>query len=271
MQEALDLLAEHGDDAKLLAGGHSLIPVLKLRLNDVKYLIDISKIEELRGIKEEGGNLVIGGCVTHGEIAHSDLVADKLPLLAEGADLIGDVQVRNAGTIGGSLAHADPAADWPAIMLACEATFHLQSKSGSRDVHASDFFMGLYHTSLEEGEIIASISVPIPDSDTKGTYVKFMQPASRFAIVGVAALVKRSNGKCEEARVAFNGASSTPFRDADLEGALNGQEFNESNISSAAEKAAEGVSIMHDHFASEKYRQQMAKVYAKRALMSLAG
>lgn len=264
VDEAISLMDEHGDEARLLAGGHSLIPALKLRLNDYQYLIDVSKIPELRSIEEKDGTIHIGAMVTHGELVKSDLIKEKLAIFSQAADLIGDVQVRNLGTIGGSIAHADPAADWPGVLLATDAHIHVQGKGGSRQISAGDFFQGLYTTALEEGEIITSIGVPV-HTGARSAYIKFMQPASRFAIVGCAAVVNGSG-----ARVAFNGVSAKPFRDEAVETSLNGKDLNEDTIAEAAGKAAEGVSIMSDHFASEAYRKQMAKVYCKRALASLA-
>ncbi len=259
VEEAISLMDTHGDDARLLAGGHSLVPALKLRLNDYQYLIDVSKVSELRQIEEKDGMIHIGAMVTHGEIVSSDLISDKLSIFSQAAELIGDVQVRNLGTIGGSIAHADPAADWPGVLLASDAHIHVQGKGGGRKISAEDFFLGLYSTALEDGEMITSIGVPV-QTGAKSAYIKFMQPASRFAIVGCAAVI---NG--HGARVAFNGVSATPFRDKAVEASLDGGESAEA----AAGKAAEGVSVMSDHFASEDYRKQMAKVYCKRALASL--
>ena len=268
LKEALSLLAEKGDDAKLLAGGHSLIPAMKLRLNQPAFLIDISRLEELKGIKEEDGHLVIGAGVTHGEIAHSELVKSKLSMLAEAADLIGDVQVRNVGTIGGSLAHADPAADWPALMLASEAQIVLQNADGERSVAAEDFFTDFYETALAENEVLKAIHIPIPPAGTSSSYQKFMQPASRFAIVGCAAMVTRSNGTCDRVRVAFTGVADVAYRAKEVESALTGKAYDEANIKAASEGAANGVQVMGDHFASETYRSHLAKVYAQRALMA---
>ncbi len=267
VDEAVALLKED-PDAKLLAGGHSLIPAMKLRLSDYDMLVDVSKLSELRQIEEKDGNIVIGSMVTHGEIVDSPLIKEKLRFFSEGADLIGDVQVRNLGTIGGSIAHADPAADWPAMLLAGEATIHIRNASGSREVAAEDFFQGLFQTAVEDGDMITAISVPVK-AGAKSTYVKMMQPASRFAIVGCAAVVT-GNGTAESVRVAFSGVSATPFRDRAVEGALEGKALSADSAADAASQAAEGVSIMSDHYASEDYRKQMAKVYCKRALASLA-
>ncbi|MCH2081282.1 MAG: xanthine dehydrogenase family protein subunit M [Saprospiraceae bacterium] len=265
LKEALDLLNTH-DDAKLLAGGHSLIPALKLRLNQPAHLIDISRLDDLKGIKEEGGTLVIGAGVTHGEIAHSDLVKEKVAMLAEAADLIGDVQVRNVGTIGGSLAHADPAADWPALMLAAEAEITVLGPNGSRSISAEDFFTGFYETALGEDEVLTSIRIPIPPAGTSTSYQKFMQPASRFAIVGCAAMITRTNGTCDRVRVAFTGVADKAYRAKGIEDALTGKAYDTGNIEAAVSSAAEGVDVMSDHFASEEYRSHLARVYARKAL-----
>ncbi len=262
--EALELLQKFGEDAKILAGGHSLIPAMKLRLSTPAQLIDIANIPDLTGIDDEGDHIVIWAGAKHGEIASSYTIKEHLNMVAEAAGMIGDVQVRNFGTIGGSLAHADPAADWPAVMIAADATFVIASTSGERKVAAADFFQGLFMTDLNEGEILTQIHIPKPPAGTKSTYEKFVQPASRFAIVGCAAM---SDPDCN-VRVAFAGVSSKPFRDTGIEEALAG-DMTASSIEAAANKAAEGVSVMSDHFASEKYRRHIAKVYAKRALMKL--
>ena len=267
--EAVQLLQQYGDDAKILAGGHSLLPAMKLRLNDPAHIIDISRLADLKYIKEDEGSIVIGAGTTHHEIAVSEMIQNKIPMLSQAANLIGDVQVRNRGTLAGSLAHADPAADWPAAMLAAESEIVVQGPGGSRSIAASDFFKGLFMTALQETEIITEIKVPIPSSDTKSTYVKFMQPASRFAIVGCAAMVTKSNGVCDDVKVAFTGVSTSAFRDVGVENALKGNTPDEGNVTVAADKAADGAEVMSDHFASEPYRRHLAKVYAKRALTAL--
>ncbi len=269
VSDALAMLKEHGDEATLLAGGHSLIPALKLRLNDYGYLIDISKISELKSIDDKGDHIEIGAGVTHGEIVDSALLQSKVPFFSEAADLIGDVQVRNMGTIGGSIAHADPAADWPALLLAADATINIHNGSSSRSVAAADFFQGLFHTAVEEGEMITSISVPV-SANAKTKYIKFMQPASRFAIVGCAVNLEMSGGTISSAKVAYAGVSATPFRDSAVEATLAGKSLDDATIEAAGNAAADSASIMSDHFASESYRKQMAKVYTKRALKALA-
>ena len=269
IKEALDLLSEKGPDAKILAGGHSLLPAMKLRFNNPSVLIDISSIPDLSYIREEGDSLVIGAGTTHGELAASSLVLETIPLIAETASTIGDIQVRNRGTIGGSLAHADPAADWPAALLASDAEIVITAISGSRNVGAIDFFQGLFTTDLGESELITEIRLPKPPENTRSTYLKFEQPASRFAIVGCAVMATKSNGTCENVRVAFTGVSATPFRDRGIEQALEGKSLDEDSINAACDSAANGVDVMGDHFASQEYRAHLAKVFAKRALNSV--
>jgi len=245
-------------DGKILAGGHSLLPAMKLRLNQPAKLVDISKIDSLKGIREEDGEIVIGAGTTHGDIASNDLIKSKLPFFAEAASWIGDVQVRNHGTIGGSLAHADPAADWGALVLAADAAIITQSSVTSRRIAATEFFQGLFTTALEDGEIITEIRVPVPAEGTKTNYQKFSQPASRFAIVGCA-VMKKPDGKTN---IAFTGVSEAPFRDTAAESAAS--------TDAAVAAAAEGMTIMGDHFASEEYRKHLAKVYLKKALQAVA-
>ncbi|MEO1434254.1 MAG: xanthine dehydrogenase family protein subunit M [Bacteroidota bacterium] len=269
VDEALSMLSAAGDEAKILAGGHSLIPAMKLRLNAPEALIDISRIESLNYIRESDGQLHIGAGTTHGQIEHHSGVQQSIPMLSEAAGMIGDPQVRNRGTLGGSIAHADPAADWPALLLAADATIHLHGASGSRTVAAGDFFMGLFMTALQEDEIITAISFPLPGDGHRSTYQKFTQPASRFALVGCAAALELNGSKITKAHVAYSGVSAKPFRDSGVEGALVGQEFNAATIEAASKHAAENVSIMSDHFASERYRKHLTKVYTARALNAL--
>lgn len=263
VEEALSALAS--GDAKVLSGGQSLLPAMKLRLNAPDLLVDIAKIPALQGISQEGNELVIGAAATHAQIASSDLVKSTVSILAEGAAVIGDPSIRNKGTLGGSLAHADPAADWPALVLATEATIVCQGAGGKRSVAAADFFTGMYSTALEEGEIITQVRFPI-SAGAKMSYQKFVQPASRFAIVGCA-VVRHANGAT---KVAFSGVSDNPFADAGVETAISGQPLDEAHIAAAASQAANGQDIMSDHYASVAYRHHLARVYCKRALMAVA-
>ena len=252
--EAVAMLGEGG---KALSGGHSLIPAMKLRLNAPDTLVDVGRIAEIKGITVDGDELVIGAGATHGDIATSSVVKQHVPMFAEGAGHIGDPSVRNRGTIGGSLAHADPSADWPAMVLAADATIVVEGADGSRSIKASEFFTGMFDTALNEGELITQIRVPM-QAGAKMTYQKFAQPASRYATVGCA-VVKSADGTV---RVAFAGVSETPFRDATAESQLNGGQ--------AVSQAASGVSIMSDHYASEDYRKHLANVYLKKALAAVA-
>lgn len=263
VDEALSMV---NDGAKILAGGHSLIPALKLRLDAPGTVVDISRISELRYIKDNGDHIAIGAASTHHDLMSSSVVQSKCAMMSQTAAVIGDVQVRNMGTIGGSIAHADPAADWPASLLAANAEIVMKSSGASRTVAAGDFFQGLYMTALEEGEIITEIRVPVV-AGASSAYVKFMQPASRFAIVGCAVMLTRSGDNISDARVAFTGVSDKAFRDAAAESALT----STSAVEAAANAASEGVEILSDHFASEDYRKHLAKVYAKRAIMAALG
>ncbi len=245
------------DGAKALSGGHSLIPAMKLRLSAPDMLVDIGRIPELKTITVDGDELVIGASATHSQISESALVQQHLPMFAEGAGHIGDPAVRHRGTIGGSLAHADPSADWPAMVLAANSTIVVEGASGSRSIHSAEFFTGLFSTALADGEIITQVRVPV-SAGAKSTYQKFAQPASRYAIVGCA-VVKSAEGKVT---VAFSGVSEAPFRDMAAENSLNnGQDVAQ---------AAAGQSIMSDHYASEAYRLHLANVYLKRALAAVA-
>jgi len=260
IDEAIAALSN--SDSKILAGGHSLLPAMKLRLSQPSKLVDIAGIAELKGIKEEDGEIVIGAGTTHSDIANDDLIKRAFPFFAKGASLVGDIQVRNYGTIGGSLAHADPAADWPALVLAADAAIEVQGGSGKRSIKATDFFTGLFSTSLQDDEIITAIRVPVPPNGTKTTYQKFEQPASRFAIVGCA-VMHFADGKTN---IAFTGVTDYVFRDSHAEQALSGKPVNADSIHAAVNAALQHVDIASDRFASKTYRKHVAKVYLKKAL-----
>ena len=270
VDEALSLLSEHGEDAKILAGGHSLIPAMKLRLAEPAVLIDIQRVEGLKGISESDGKLVIGALATHHELESSDLVNRTVPILAQTAGEIGDVQVRNKGTIGGSLSHADPAADWPATILALDADLKIVGSGGERVVKATDFFEELYTTALEADEILTEIHVAVPAENTTGTYLKLHQVASGFALTGVAAILTKSGDVCENIAVGVTGVSDVPYRASEVESALAGRALTADNIAAAAERAADGVDILEDIHASEEYRSNLAKVYTRRAIEGVA-
>ena len=263
IEEAIAALAD--GNVKLLAGGHSLIPAMKLRLNRPAKLVDITGLPVLKGIREEDGEIVIGAAVTHIEIANNEIIQNKLPFFQQAALLIGDLQVRNFGTIGGSIAHADPAADWPALIIAAEAGIEVLGSNGKRRIRASDFFTGFFSTALQDGEIITAIRIPIPAEGTKTNYQKFEQPASGFAIVGCA-VMRFPDGKTN---IAFTGVAENAFQDKEAELQVSGKPLNTDTISAAANAAVNGVNLMGDLFASEEYRKHLAKVYLKKALSAV--
>ena len=267
VEEALQLLTQHGDDAKLLAGGHSLIPAMKLRLASPRYLIDLGSVPGLRGVRIDGESLAIGALTVHADIAASDLVRKQLPGLADAASMIGDVQVRNRGTVGGSVAHADPAADLPVILTALNASFVLQSASGNRTVGTQDFFIDFYTTTIAANEVLTEIRVPLPPSGAGTAYAKLPHPASGYVVVSAGVLIHRQpSGQCESARIAIGGMGSNPIRAAATEAALQGQPLTPDVIAKAAAKAADGTDPDDDSYASADYKRQVATVYARRAI-----
>jgi aerobic carbon-monoxide dehydrogenase medium subunit len=266
LNDALALLAD--DNAKALAGGMSLIPLMKLRLAAPEKLVDLARIPELNYIRETGGELHIGATTTHYAIESSAAVRARCPLLADTASAIGDAQVRNRGTIGGSIAHADPAADYPAALLALEARAVLAGKGGERTVALSDFFVDTFTTALEPGEIVREVIVPCQDPDEGSSYQKLVQPASGFAIVGIAARVKRSGGKIVKARLGVTGLAAKAYRAANVERAIEGTPGMPQDVQQAAAVIAEGVDANSDLHASAEYRKHLAFVYATRALIS---
>lgn len=263
VDEAIAALSN--DDTKILAGGHSLIPAMKLRLSRPAKLVDIGGITTLKDIKEEDGEIVIGAAATHADIMYHNLIRQHLPLYTEGAALIGDMQVRNYGTIGGSLAHADPAADWPAMVLAAEASIEVQGSNGSRRIPATEFFTGLFATALQPNEIITAIRIPIPPNGTKSTYQKFRQPASRFALAGCA-VMRYADGKTN---IAFTGVGEKAFRDTGAEQAISGKPIDDATIAAAVSAALQNISVLGDHYASIPYRTHLAKVFLKKALIAV--
>lgn len=267
IEETLQALATHGSDAKLLAGGHSLIPILKLRLAAPRYVVDLRHVPGLNSLREKDGRLEIGAMVTHATIETSDLVKRLCPVLAEAAAEIGDAQVRNCGTIGGSLAHADPAADYPAPVLALDAVIVAQGPSGARDIPAREFFLDLMTTALAAGELITAVRVPPLRTRTGSAYLKVHHPASGFAIVGVAAVVTLAqNGGIAEARIGVTGMAAKPFRATRAEEQLRGRKPDAETLRGAAQQVADGVDPLGDIHASADYRAELARVYARRAV-----
>ena len=271
LEEAVTLLAKHKDDAKLLAGGHSLLPAMKLRLMQPKVLIDIGRIKDLSYIREEGGQIRIGAMTTHFQVETSDVLRRACPLLPETATNLGDIQVRNKGTIGGSVAHADPAADWPAAILALDAEIVAVGPKGDRVIKAADFFVDMLTTSLQPGEVLREIRITPPKGKVGQCYVKVRQPASGFALVGIAVnLMVDGAGKCQSAAVGITGVSAKPYRASKVESALKGAALDAKSLAAAAAHAADGVDVNSDLFASSEYRKHLAQVYTRRALETAA-
>ena len=267
VKEAIGLLGKLGEDAKLLAGGHSLVPMMKFRLAQPKHLIDLRKVPGLSGIKQDGNALVIGAMTTHWEVESSPVVKSKLPVLSEVAGVIGDPAVRNKGTVGGSAAHADPAADWPAAMIALGVEFVCEGPKGRRTVKVDEWFKGLMATAVKEDEILVEIRVPVPAAGSGAAYMKFPHPASRFAVVGVAAAVTLDKqGVCANAGVAVTGAGTKAVRAKGVEAALKGKKLDAAAIEAAAQKAAEGIDVQADLQGSVEYKSHLCRVFAKRAI-----
>jgi carbon-monoxide dehydrogenase medium subunit len=271
VEEAISLLSEHADDAKLLAGGHSLLPLLKLRFAQPKHLIDVRHIPGLSGVREVDGSIVIGATTTHWMIESSELLKRKLPILPEAAALIGDPQVRNMGTIGGSLAHADPAADFPAVMLAVEADLIAIGPRGARAIRAEDFFVDLLTTALSPDEVLTQIRIPLPATGTGGAYEKYPHPASRYALVGVAASVTVADGTIQRARVAITGVGPKPTRERGVEEALTGRPPDDATLTAASARAVEGIDLRSDMHGSAEWRRELAREYTKRAARKAVG
>jgi len=258
--------------AKLLAGGHSLIPLMKLRLASPAAVVDIGRIPELRGISRSGDTIRIGALTTHAEIAASADVQKGAPALAEAAGMIGDPAVRSRGTIGGNIAHADPASDLPTVLVALDARVVVVGPSGERTLAADGFFTGIMTTTLADNEVVTAIVVPVAARGQSSAYVKFSHPASRYAVIGVAASLTLANNQCSAARVALGGLVSHACRAAAVERALVGQGLDAATIAAAAGHVGEdlGGEVSGDIFASASYRKAVAPVYVKRAIAAAA-
>ena len=271
LEEAFGLLREHGEDAKVLAGGHSLLPAMKLRLTQPEILVDLGRVPGLSGIRVDGDTLVIGALTTHTQVGTSEDVRRLLPGLADTASVIGDLQVRNRGTMGGSVAHADPAADLPVTLTALDASFVLTSPEGERVVGAEDFFVDFFTTALEPHEILTAIRIPLPPSPAGTSYAKLPHPASGYVVVSAAAALSvDGGGACTGARLVLGGVAGTPHRATAAEAALDGQALTPEVIAAAAERAADGIDPHADSYADEEYKRHMAVVYARRAIEAAA-
>ena len=267
IEEAVRELGRNGE-SKVIAGGHSLLPLMKLGLAQPEALIDLRRIASLREIRiEDDGIIAIGALTTHRDIAHDPTVRAKLAALAEAASAVGDLQVRARGTIGGSLAHADPAADEPAPALAFDATIRAIGPKGRRDIKATEYFKGTFETALAENEIITEVRFPAPAGRTGSAYAKFAHPASGFAITGVAAVVTvKADGSVERAAIGVTGAAAAAYRAKAAEKALAGTNGDAKAIAAAAAKATDGITALSDLAAASEYRKHLVTVYAKRAI-----
>jgi aerobic carbon-monoxide dehydrogenase medium subunit len=264
LQEALALVAD--GERKILAGGMSLIPLMKLRLAAPAEVVDIARVPGLSGIEETGGVVRIGATTTHYAVEMSPVIRAKCPLLAECASHIGDVQVRNVGTMGGSVAHADPAADYPAALLALEAKFRLVSATSERVVEAAEFFLDAFTTALEPGELIVEIQVPVEEASEGHRYEKVAHPASGFAVVGVAARIQKSGGRITMARIGVTGMGPRAFRAREAERLLE----SGADIATAIATVGNGEEVNSDLYAAGDYRRHLARVYAGRAVTTAA-
>ncbi|MDA0768799.1 MAG: carbon monoxide dehydrogenase [SAR202 cluster bacterium Casp-Chloro-G4] len=268
--EAASLLDQHGDSAKLLAGGHSLLPLMKLRLAQPEVVIDLAKISDLSYIRQSNGGLSIGAMTTYADIESSADVQSLAPALAETAGMVADRQVRNMGTIGGSLAHSDPAGDLPAIILALGAQMVTSSSGAHRTIAADDFFVDLFTTALQPNEILNEIQIPALPSGTGTAYAKFGNKASHYAIVGIAAVLTASGGKCQSVRIGITGAGAKATRATSVENALTGASLDGATIKAAAQLASDGIDFNEDVHASAEYRAHLTRLYTERVLLEAA-
>jgi carbon-monoxide dehydrogenase medium subunit len=271
VSQAVAALAEGGEDAKVLAGGQSLIPVLRLRLSYPSVLVDLRRIGELRGVREDGADLVIGAMTRHADVVKDPLVAQHAALVAEAAATVADPAVRHRGTFGGALAHADPAGDLAAVALALDATLVAEGPGGRRTIAAADFFQDYLQTALSPDEVLVEVRIPKLEGQWGVAYEKFHRTAQSWAIVGVAAAVRRENGSIAEARIGLTNMGSTPVRATAVEAALAGATAEAGTVAAAAERAAEGTSAPADLSAQSDYREHLARILTRRAVTSAAG
>jgi aerobic carbon-monoxide dehydrogenase medium subunit len=270
--DAVKYLSAHKDDVKILSGGQSLLPLMKMRLSKPAYVLDIGRIAGLDGIVEEGNSLILGALVTHNQIEDSALLKAKCPLLPQTATTIADVQVRNRGTIGGSVAHADPAGDVPAAIVALEAEIKIAGPNGERWVKCDDFFLGLLMSVLEPDEVVTAVKVPVTGAD-KTAYLKAAPRSSGFAVVGVAVrLTMDAQGICSRAVVAITGVSDKAYRPERTEQMLSGKKLETTVIQQAAAEATRNIEVIEDINGSAEYRKHLTEVYVERAIQdALAG
>lgn len=270
IEEALQLLQESNGEGKLLAGGHSLVPLMKFRLTTPEKLIDISRLKELKGVKKVGNRLFVGALTTHAELSKDPIVQQYIPVLADTARQIGDMQVRNRGTVGGNIAHADPAADLPGTAIALDAIVHLIGPDGEEEIPIQEFILGPLVTALPETCVLKAISFIIPPENSKSVYLKYAHPASGYAVVGVCAIaVKDKEGNVNFLRVGITGAGDCAYRAAAVEQYLQGKEASIEHINAASKLAADDGEMGNDLFASAEYRKHLCSIYAERALVQI--
>lgn len=271
VDEAIALLVEHGEGAKLIAGGHSLLPIMKLRLAEPERLIDIGRIAELQGIHDDGSEIAVGALTTHHAIASDPLLRQRIPLLADTASRVGDRQVRNRGTIGGALAHADAAADYPAAILALEATMVAKGPQGERRIPAGEFFVDFLTTALQPNEILTEVRIAAPPAGHGWSYQKLANQASGYALVGVSALVVLDGGAaCADIRIGVTGAAAVAWRASAVETALRGQKLDGEGVNSAAYLVMDGIEPLDDLHGSAEYRRRVTQGLTGRAILQAA-
>ena len=270
VEEVIAALAEHGDDAKILAGGQSLLPVLRMRLNAPEVVIDLGRIEALRGVRDDGDAIVIGAMTPHSVVGGDPLVAEHALLIAKAVEHLADAQVRHRGTFGGALAHADPAGDLGAPALALGAQFVIAGAGGTRTVEADDFFVDLFETAIEDNEVLTEVRIP-KHTGWGARYEKFVRVAHQWPIVAIAATVRAEGGTIAEARVGMTNMGSTPLRARAVEAALTGQPATEDAVRAAAAQAADGANPPSDLNGDADYRRHLATVLTRRAVLSAAG
>ena len=264
VDHAIQLLGQHGEDSKLIAGGHSLIPIMRLRLAAPSVLIDLDRLEDLRYVRDEGDQLAIGALTRHRDVHNNELIQEHCGIVGYTAGLLGDPSVQHRGTIGGTLAHGDPAGDMPAVISALEGTLVIQGPNGERTVPAADFFQDYLFTDLEPDEVVTEVRVPKLSAETGWSYKKFSRRSQDWAIVGVAAVVEKSNGNIDSARIGLTSMGSTPIRASTVEEALSGA--SPDGVAEAAESADEGTAPSSDDAASAEFRKHLARVWTRRAV-----
>ena len=269
VDHAIELLGEHGEDAKILAGGHSLIPLLRLRLAVPSVLVDVGRLDDLNYIREEDDHLAIGALTHHRQIHRDETVNEHCGLLAYTAGLLGDPSVQHRGTIGGAVSHGDPSGDLPSVITALEGEIVVKGPDGGRTIAAADFFLDWLYTALDEQEVVTEVRVPKLSSDTGWSYKKFSRRSQDWAVVGVAAIIEKSNGNIDTARIGLTSMGSTPIRATAVEEALSGA--SPDAVAEAANSADEGTSPASDDAASEEFRRHLARVWTRRAVEEALG